>query len=126
MAKYAIEDTTLTAIADALRGQEGSVSPIPVDELAGRVAALEGGTAPLSLDWYATVEASLWANGESYDLPTGEALTLSVNGPQYLILLDYASTGFTCSGGLSLVLSLYGEGFLWHIIRMEGDGAIQL
>lgn len=41
MAKYTIEETTLVSIADALRTQEGSVTPIPVSEYASRILNLQ-------------------------------------------------------------------------------------
>lgn len=43
MSKYAIEDTTLTAIGDAIRGKEGSTEPIMVSDFANRIAAISGG-----------------------------------------------------------------------------------
>lgn len=45
MAKYTIEDTTLTAIADAIRGKDGTAAAIPVSTFPDRIAAIEtGGT----------------------------------------------------------------------------------
>lgn len=46
MAKYVIEDTTLTGIADAIRGKEGSSAEIPASEMAGRIEAIETGSTP--------------------------------------------------------------------------------
>ena len=43
MSKYAINDTTLVAIGDAIRGKEGSIEPIPVAAFAERIAAISGG-----------------------------------------------------------------------------------
>ena len=43
MAKYSIEDTTLTGIADAIRAKEGSSGPIPVTQIASRISAIETG-----------------------------------------------------------------------------------
>lgn len=43
MAKYSIEDTTLTGIGDAIRAKEGSADPIPVSELPARISGLETG-----------------------------------------------------------------------------------
>lgn len=43
MAEYLIQDTTLAAIGDAIRSKEGSSSPIPVSEIASRIAAIETG-----------------------------------------------------------------------------------
>ena len=43
MAEYLIQDTTLTAIGDAIRAKEESSDPIPVSEIAARIAAIETG-----------------------------------------------------------------------------------
>ena len=44
MAKYSIEDTTLTSIADAIRAKEGSTGVIPVPEIPSRIAAIQTGS----------------------------------------------------------------------------------
>lgn len=43
MAKYSIEDTTLTGIADAIRAKEGSTGVIPVPDIPSRIAAIQTG-----------------------------------------------------------------------------------
>lgn len=43
MAKYVIEDTTLTGIADAIRSKTGGTDPIPVTGMAGQISAITGG-----------------------------------------------------------------------------------
>ena len=43
MAKYSIEDTTLTGIGDAIRAKEGSSGTIPVTQIASRISAIETG-----------------------------------------------------------------------------------
>ena len=43
MAEYLIQDTTLTAIGDSIRAKEESSDPIPVSEIASRIAAIETG-----------------------------------------------------------------------------------
>lgn len=43
MAKYSIEDTTLTGIGDSIRAKEGSSGAIPVAEIASRISAIETG-----------------------------------------------------------------------------------
>lgn len=43
MAEYLIQDTTLTAIGDSIRAKEESSAPIPVSEIAARIAAIETG-----------------------------------------------------------------------------------
>lgn len=43
MAKYSIEDTTLTGIGDAIRAKEGSAEAIPVPDIPSRIAAIQTG-----------------------------------------------------------------------------------
>ena len=43
MAKVFIEESTLTAIGDAIRGKEGTTELIPVNAMATRISAIEGG-----------------------------------------------------------------------------------
>ena len=43
MAKYSIEDTTLTGIGDAIRAKEGSTGVIPVPDIPSRIAAIQTG-----------------------------------------------------------------------------------
>lgn len=43
MAKYSIDDTTLTGIADAIRVKEGSTGVIPVPDIPSRIAAIQTG-----------------------------------------------------------------------------------
>lgn len=43
MAKLFIEESTLTAIGDAIRGKEGSTELIPVNDMATRISAIESG-----------------------------------------------------------------------------------
>ena len=43
MAKYSIEDTTLTGIADAIRAKEGSTGVIHVPDIPSRIAAIQTG-----------------------------------------------------------------------------------
>ena len=43
MAEYLIQDTTLAAIGDAIRAKEESSDPIPVSDIAARIAAIETG-----------------------------------------------------------------------------------
>lgn len=43
MAKYVIEDTTLTGIADAIRGKTGTTDPIAVTDMAAQIEAITGG-----------------------------------------------------------------------------------
>ena len=43
MAKYSIDRTTLTGIADAIRTKEGSTGAIPVSDIPSRIAAIQTG-----------------------------------------------------------------------------------
>lgn len=43
MAKYFIEDTTLTNIADAIRAKDGTTEPILTEDMASRIEAIESG-----------------------------------------------------------------------------------
>ena len=43
MAKYSIDDATLTGIADAIRAKEGSTGVIPVSDIPSRIAAIQTG-----------------------------------------------------------------------------------
>ena len=43
MAKYLIEDTTLTNIADAIRAKKGTTAPVAVINFASEISAIEGG-----------------------------------------------------------------------------------
>lgn len=44
MAKYSIDSTTLTGIADAIRAKDGSAGVIPVPEIPSRIAAIQTGS----------------------------------------------------------------------------------
>lgn len=46
MAVYAINDTTLTAIADSIRAKKGTVDPIKPEDMAAEIASIEGGGSP--------------------------------------------------------------------------------
>lgn len=43
MAKYSIDSTTLTGIADAIRAKEGSAGVIPVSDIPSRIANIQTG-----------------------------------------------------------------------------------
>lgn len=62
MAKVFIEETTLTAIGDAIRGKEGSSELVPVNDMASRITDLPSG-----------------GGGGGYE-PTDEELTLTGSG----------------------------------------------
>lgn len=62
MAKYVIEESTLTGIADAIRTKEGSSAVIPVLDMKQRILEIETGTDTSA----ATAEDSDVAAGETY------------------------------------------------------------
>lgn len=47
MAKVFIEETTLTAIGDAIRGKEGTTELVPVNDMATRISSIQGGSDPV-------------------------------------------------------------------------------
>ena len=47
MAKVFIEETTLTAIGDAIRGKEGTTALVPVNDMATRITSLQTGSDPV-------------------------------------------------------------------------------
>ena len=47
MAKVFIEETTLTAIGDAIRGKEGTTALVPVTDMATRITSLQTGSNPV-------------------------------------------------------------------------------
>ena len=89
MAKVFIEETTLTAIGDAIREKEGSTELIPVTDMSTRISAISGGsdpiiesleittngtyTAPEGVDGYSPITVSVPQDGA----PTAEELTFT-------------------------------------------------
>ena len=43
MAEYLIQDTTLTGIADAIRGKTGGTDPVPVSDMATQIEGIQAG-----------------------------------------------------------------------------------
>lgn len=92
MAKVFIEETTLTAIGDAIREKEGSTELIPVTDMSTRISAISGGsdpiiesleittngtyTAPEGVDGYSPITVSVPQDGA----PTAQELTITGNG----------------------------------------------
>ena len=66
MSKYVIQDTTLTAIGDAVRAKGGTTELIPVSGLANAITNLPsgGGGKPLEQKYQITEGSSLFAGGE--------------------------------------------------------------
>lgn len=82
MSKYVIEDTTLTGIADAIRGKTGGTAAIPVSNMAAQIRGIQS-----------KIKASVtFTNASGYDLhliaPGGVTKSVS-NG---------ASVSFTTTG----------------------------
>ena len=50
MAKVLIEETTLTAIGDAIRGKEGTTDLVPVNDMATRISAIQGGGSDIEVE----------------------------------------------------------------------------
>lgn len=77
MSKYVIDDSTLTGIADAIRTKEETSDPIPVEEMAERIGAIETGVTLPTLSNPASPSEILngyEAIGEDGSVIEGEAL----------------------------------------------------
>lgn len=59
MAKYAINDTTLTGIADAIRGKAGGTDPILVSDFATAISNISGGGADINVSYSAILPAAV-------------------------------------------------------------------
>ena len=83
MADYLIQDTTLTDIADAIRGKTGGTGPIPVSGMAGAISGIQtgggggGSVSPKEVNFY-DYDGSIVA---SYTLAEAKALTALPDGP---------------------------------------------
>lgn len=67
MAKYVIEDTTLTGIADAIRSKEGTTAGIPVPDMSQRILEIQTGidTSGATAEEADVIEGKIYyANGE--------------------------------------------------------------
>lgn len=88
MAKVFIEETTLTAIGDAIRGKEGTTALVPVNDMATRITSLQTGSNPViksleitsngtytatDCDGYSPITVNVPQDGA----PTDEELTLT-------------------------------------------------
>lgn len=56
MAKIFIEETTLTAIANAIREKEGTTELVPVNDMATRIKAIEAGGGEIEFENFEEVE----------------------------------------------------------------------
>ena len=90
MAKVFIEETTLTAIGDAIRGKEGTTALVPVNDMATRITSLQTGSNPViksleitsngtytatDCDGYSPITVNVPQDGA----PTDEELTFTGN-----------------------------------------------
>ena len=82
MADYLIQDTTLTDIADAIRGKTGGTGPIPVSGMAGAISGIQtgggsGSVSPKEVNFY-DYDGTLVA---AYTVAEAKALTALPDGP---------------------------------------------
>ena len=82
MADYLIQDTTLTGIADAIRGKTGGTGPIPVSGMAGAISGIQtgggsGSVSPKEVNFY-DYDGTLVA---AYTVAEAKALTALPDGP---------------------------------------------
>ena len=102
MAKYLIQDTTLTNICDSIRTKEGSSGTIPVTQIASRISAIETGKDVSSV----TATASDVVSGKVFVDSAGN----QVNGS--LVVQTYYYGAANPSNGLGVDGDLY--------FKMEG------
>ena len=105
MAKYTIEDSTLTAIADAVRTQEGTGDAIPVSEIAERIGNLSGsGSGGTTYDITLDVESGsfdLYCGGYSMQgLTSGDNPgSIQLTGEQCIAVIVYSESGYVSGSG---------------------------
>lgn len=92
MAKYFVEDTSLTAIADAIRGKIGGADPLTLDQMPTEIAGIQagggGGIGAIKfVDEDITVEES-----------TSTAVTYTIDGAQIPTLAENPNKWSTYSG----------------------------
>lgn len=138
MAKYSIEDTTLTGIANAIRNKTGKASSIKVSNMATEIAGIDSGsgsggsgggsvetcTVSLSIEapigssnmtfYYTTPEMSV----ESITYTWGDVGDIEVvKGTIVAAGSYYSSTSWTCNGE---IVPISGSSFI-----INGDCAIE-
>ena len=109
MAKVFIQESTLTAIGNAIRGKEGTSELIPVNDMATRISAIETGSDPVINPLTVT------ANGTYTATDCDGYSPITVNVPQdgaptdaELTISDYCSYRFA-NGGWDWVINKYGN-----------------
>lgn len=101
MSKYLIEDSTLTAIGNAIRGKESSEAPIPTTEMAERISALPtGDTEPT---FYCTFDKY----GEPIKLKLGDESTPYTTGSKIHIDFEFVFSQLSGAEEVELYVNLY-------------------
>lgn len=109
MAKIFIEETTLTAIGDAIRGKEGTTELVPVNDIAARISAIQTGSDPI-------IEAlEITSNGTYTATDCDGYSPITVNVPQEGGPPEEA---FTITGNCSYRLAY--DGWSWFIAQHGG------
>lgn len=106
MAKYTIDSSTLTDIADAIRGQYGETDKIAVTDFAEAIANIEGGGGSNGLFYqeFQHVGSAINLNGEALLIP------LDVDDVEFLIIfpLNNGTSGqYLMTGGI-YIPSIFG------------------
>jgi hypothetical protein len=110
MAEYLIQDTTLTGIADAIRGKTGETGTIPVPDMASKIDGIQtggGGVSPKAVNFYdydgtvlhAYTKEEFLALTEMPPLPEREGLICQEWNWSFEDMRDYTSTYGVCNAG---------------------------
>lgn len=107
MAEYLIQDTTLTGIADAIRGKTGSADPITVSDMAAQIAGITtgGGSVEgvhfvtfMSEDGTAELYKRPVADGDNCADPVARGL-MDAPTKESTVQYDYTYAGWSASAG---------------------------
>lgn len=113
MAEYLIQDTTLTGIADAIRGKTGETGTIPVPDMASKIDSIKtgggsaGGVSPKAVNFYdydgtvlhAYTKEEFLALTEMPPLPEREGLICQEWNWSFEAMQDYTSKYGVCNAG---------------------------
>ena len=91
MSKYVIEDTTLTAIGDAIRSKDGTTEPILVGDFASKITAITtgGGSGSGELG-YAQIGAKSTTLSNSYQFDASAYIGTEDNQKFYVVIYSEA------------------------------------
>jgi hypothetical protein len=117
MAEYLIQDTTLTGIADAIRGKTGETGTIPVPDMASKIDGIQtgggsaGGVSPKAVNFYdydgtvlhAYTKEEFLALTELPPLPEREGLICQEWNWSFEAMRDYTSTNGACNAGATYI-----------------------